>query len=215
MADPCGPWRPGWTVVVPLKPPSIGKSRLAVPAQVRPGVARALADDTLAAVSACHRVDEIVVVSCDPAWDLPARARLVPEPRPTTINDAVARGLASISDQLPRAVLLGDLSGLDSRDLTESLDAADRYDRGFVRDDEDTGTTLVTARPGIQLTTAFGTASALAHRRLGFVELPIRGSSTLRRDVDTVDDLLCGLGPRASSLVCAMRLPSLQRVAGN
>jgi 2-phospho-L-lactate/phosphoenolpyruvate guanylyltransferase len=210
MPEPIRARMPGWTVVVPLKPPAIGKSRLAVLAEDRPGMARAIAQDTLAAACACHRVDEVVVVSADRSWELPEGARLVPEPRPTTIDDAVARGLDTVSGQAPRAVLLGDLSGLDAGDLAEALDAADHLDRGLVRDVEGTGTTLVTARAGIPLVTAFGPASALHHRHLDYVDLPVRGSSTLRRDVDTADHLAGTLGPRASSLVRAVWLPRLQ-----
>jgi 2-phospho-L-lactate/phosphoenolpyruvate guanylyltransferase len=195
----------GWTVLIPLKPPAIGKSRLAVPTRDRPGLARAIALDTLDAACACPQVSEVVVISSDPSWVLPRRARLVLEPRTTTIDEAVALGLRTVTDRSPRAVLLGDLSGLDPADLVEALGVARGIDRGLVRDVEGTGTTLVTARPGVPLDTAFGSDSARHHRGLGYVDLPIDRSSTLRRDVDTVDHLAWSLGPRASSMVRSAR----------
>lgn len=203
----------GWTVLIPLKPSSTGKSRLAVPGQDRPPLARAIALDTLAAACACPRVKEVIVISSDPSWDLPRGARLVLEPRTTTIDAAITRGLATVSEHAPRAVLLGDLSGLDPADLSEALDAAGGLDRGLVRDVEGTGTTLLTARSGVRLTTAFGRDSALHHRRLDHADLPIRTASTLRRDVDTVDHLSWRLGPRTTSLVRAAGLPLLQEAA--
>ncbi|MGM7666601.1 2-phospho-L-lactate guanylyltransferase [Microbacterium sp. A93] len=204
----------GWTVLIPLKPPATGKSRLAVPDRDRPPLAQAIALDTLAAACACPRVEEVIVISSDPSWDLPRGARLVLEPRTTTIDAAIALGLATVSEHAPRAVLLGDLSGLDPADLSEALDAAGGLDRGLVRDVEGTGTTLLTSRSGVRLTTAFGTDSALHHQHLGHADLPIRTASTLRRDVDTVDHLSWRIGPRTTMFVRAAGLPLLQVTAG-
>lgn len=214
MRDRTGAQPPGWTVLIPLKPPAIGKSRLAVPDRDRRRLARAIALDTLEAACACPHVDQAVIVSSDPSWDLPRGARLVLEPRTTTIDAAIALGLATVPEHAPRAVLLGDVPGLDSADLSQALDAAGRVDRGLVRDVEGTGTTLLTARPGVRLTTAFGADSALHHQHLGHQDLPLRTTSTLRRDVDTVDHLSWRLGPRTSLLVRAAGLPLLQETVG-
>ncbi len=60
-------------------------------------------------------------------------------------------------------------------------------------------------RPGVELVAEFGTDSAARHRELGLVELPIASGSTLRRDVDTPEQLAAaaalGLGPRTRGLL--------------
>jgi 2-phospho-L-lactate/phosphoenolpyruvate guanylyltransferase len=194
---------PGWTVLIPLKPSALGKSRLSVPGIERQNLTQAIALDTVEAACSCQLVGDVVIVSSDDSWTLPSGARLVVEPRTTTIDDAVAFALRTVSVRLPRAVLLGDVSGLRPHDLAEALCAAANFDRGLVTDYEGTGTTLVTARPGVDFATAFGVASADRHRRLGFVDLPIGASSTLRRDVDIVEHLSLAVGPRTSSLIYA------------
>lgn len=194
---------PGWTVVIPLKPPAVGKSRLLVPGVDRPMLARAIAMDTLNAVCSSFAVAEVVVVSYDTSWRLPPGARLVLEPRTTTLGDAIARGLATVPLGAPKAVLLGDLPGLIQDHLTCALRAAEKVDRGVVFDREETGTTLVTARQGVKLVSAFGPNSADQHRQLGLTELPICATSTLRRDVDSAEHLVAPLGPYTTSLLRA------------
>jgi 2-phospho-L-lactate/phosphoenolpyruvate guanylyltransferase len=70
--------------------------------------------------------------------------------------------------------------------------------RAFVADAAGTGTTLVAAPPGVDLDPRFGDRSAARHAAAG--ARPLVGDwPTLRRDVDTVDDLAAaaelGLGP--------------------
>jgi 2-phospho-L-lactate guanylyltransferase len=56
---------------------------------------------------------------------------------------------------------------------------------------------------------AFGAGSLARHAALGCVALAIPDAPTLRRDVDTVDQLeaaaVLGLGPRTSAVVGARR----------
>ncbi|OCG74840.1 hypothetical protein [Microbacterium sediminis] len=54
-----------WSVVIPVKPAAIGKSRLAVPGVDREALARAIALDTIAAASRARLVAEVVVVTND------------------------------------------------------------------------------------------------------------------------------------------------------
>ncbi|MGZ0234944.1 2-phospho-L-lactate guanylyltransferase, partial [Streptomyces sp. CPS1] len=56
-----------WTLVIPLKPLSRAKSRLADTAAdgVRPGLVLAFAQDTVAAALACEAVSDVVVVTDD------------------------------------------------------------------------------------------------------------------------------------------------------
>ncbi|MFD9246172.1 2-phospho-L-lactate guanylyltransferase, partial [Streptomyces sp. NPDC059556] len=73
----------GWSLVVPLKPLALAKSRLAAAAgsRLRPRLALAFAEDTVGAVLNCPRVRDVVVVTDDPAAGpalAPPRGRLVP-----------------------------------------------------------------------------------------------------------------------------------------
>ncbi|NYV77118.1 2-phospho-L-lactate guanylyltransferase, partial [Streptomyces sp. UH6] len=56
-----------WTLVIPLKPLARAKSRLSDAASdgLRPGLALAFAQDTVAAVLACPRVRDVAVVTDD------------------------------------------------------------------------------------------------------------------------------------------------------
>lgn len=198
----------GWTVVIPVKDAARAKSRLHVPRAERVALARAIALDTIAAAAACERVRRVVVVGDDGglvlgALDLPG-LRFVPEGDARGLDEAIARGLVGFDDA-PRAALLGDLPALRPGDLADALDAASAHARAVVADAEGTGSTLVTAAAGVTWTSAFGDGSFARHVALGCVALDVAGSSTLRRDVDTADQLAearaLGLGARTSSLL--------------
>ena len=173
-----------WTVIIPVKPAAIGKSRLGLGS----GLARAIALDTVAAVVACDAVDRVIVVTADAAFRPPG-AEVLPERTPSGIDAAVAAGAALAGIDVARAALLGDLPSLVPAELAGALDAATRHPRAFVPDHDGTGTTLVTAASGEELLTAFGQDSASRHRALGLVELPLPQDSSVRFDVDTPEQL--------------------------
>lgn len=173
-----------WTVIVPVKPPAIGKSRLGL----GPDVARAIALDTVAAAVACAAVDRVVVVTSDAAFRPPG-AEVLLEAAPSGIDAAVASGAALAGLGTARAALLGDLPSLDPAELADALALAARHPRAFVRDHEGTGTTMVTALPGTALSTAFGRDSAARHGALGLAELALPAHSSVRFDVDTPEHL--------------------------
>ena len=177
-----------WTVIIPVKPPAIGKSRLGL----GPTVARAIALDTVAAAVSCSVVDRVIVVTADAAFRPPGTERLL-EDSPSGIDAAVASGAALAGIGIARAALLGDLPSLASEELAAALAAAEalapEHPRCFVSDHEGTGTTLVTAAPGIELLTAFGGGSAAKHRALGLFELDLPADSSVRFDVDTPEQL--------------------------
>lgn len=201
-----------WVVVVPVKPAARGKSRLEVPGVDRADLARAIALDTLAAATACELVLQVVVVTDDPALarhsaDIPA-LRFVPEGGDVGgLDAAIALGVSAVDagGRMPRAALLGDLPALRPEDLAAALRAAASVDRGVVADAEGTGSTLVTARPGVAWTSSFGEGSFTRHTGSGAVALDIPDASSLRRDVDTADQFEVarglGLGPRTSELL--------------
>ncbi|MET0811950.1 MAG: 2-phospho-L-lactate guanylyltransferase [Microbacterium sp.] len=196
-----------WTVVVPVKPAAVGKSRLDVPGVDRVALARAIALDTIAAAAACGAVSQVVVVGDDGglvmlAADIPG-LRFVPEDEPAGLDAAVALGVEGFTGF--RAALLGDLPSLRPEDLAAALTLAEAHDRAVVADAEGTGSTLVTAAPDVPWESSFGDGSFARHVALGCVALRVPDASTLRRDVDTRDQLLeareLGLGPRTAGLL--------------
>jgi 2-phospho-L-lactate guanylyltransferase len=198
----------GWAVVVPVKSPAVGKSRLDVPGIDRATLARAIALDTIEAAAACAEVAQVFVVTDDPAvvvgaHDIPG-LRFVPEEEPRGLNAAIALGADAAGERMPRAALLGDLPSLRPDDLADALARAGRVDRGVVADAEGSGSTLVTAREGVPWRAEFGPDSHARHIALGCVGLDVSDGSTLRRDVDTAEQLgeaaARGLGRRTAAL---------------
>lgn len=198
----------GWTLVIPVKG-STGKSRLEHPD--RAALATAIALDTIGAACRAQRVAQVVVVTSDGEFALEAVSDVAAAPRPLMrvvpdpgagLNAAVSAGLAATDPARARAALLGDLPALHSGDLDAALERATRHDRTYVADAEGTGTTLITARPDVPLEPAFGRGSAARHAEAGFAPLDVPATSTLRRDVDTAEQLRAasrlGLGPRTS-----------------
>jgi len=173
-----------WTVVIPVKPSAVGKSRLGL----GPELARAIALDTVAAVVACDAVDRVIVVTADPAFRPPG-AEVLLEAAPSGIDAAVAAGARLAGIGTARAALLGDLPALVPGELAAALALAALAPRSFVADHEGTGTTLVTASPGVELLTAFGPDSAARHRGLGLADLDLPRGSSVRLDVDTREQL--------------------------
>jgi 2-phospho-L-lactate guanylyltransferase len=202
---------PGWTVVIPLKPPGVGKTRLGSDA----GLARAIALDTIEAAAAATSVSRVIVVTADAALavelDAVTGVEVVAEPQPAGIAAAIARGLAHAGarggKRVPHAALLGDLPGLDPADLDEALAQAEGHDRAFVADADGSGTTLVTARAGLPLVERFGPGSAAAHLAADLVPLDVPAASSVRWDVDDPRQLADlaerWIGPRTRAVLDA------------
>jgi 2-phospho-L-lactate guanylyltransferase len=212
-----------WTLVVPLKPLARAKSRLSDTAAdgVRPGLALAFAQDTVAAALAATAVGGVVVVTDDPlaARELTALgARTVPEDTRNGsrdgLNAALRHGAAvvrAIRPQSPVAALNADLPALRPGELTRVLNAAAEFPRSFLPDAAGTGTTLLAAAPGHDLSPVFGPESRLRHRRSGAVELALTAVDSVRQDVDTGDDLRAalglGVGPRTAAAAARLLIP--------
>lgn len=200
-----------WTLVIPLKPLERAKSRLAATTgdTLRPGLALAFAQDTVAAAVACAAVRDVVVVTDDgrAGRELAALgARIVRDEPAGGLNAALAHGAAAVRAGRPEsavAALNADLPALRPRELARVLDGAARFPRSFLADAAGIGTTLLAAAPGIELRPAFGTASRSRHTDSGAVELPGDGVDSVRQDVDTGDDLRAalalGVGPRTAT----------------
>jgi 2-phospho-L-lactate guanylyltransferase len=177
-----------WWVIVPLKPAAVGKSRLRpIPASH----VRALGRATVRAALGARSVAGVLVVTAE-RRDRPLRDRRVSVVRESEVRGlgvAIARGLRAVRGRPPVAVLVGDLPGLIPDDLDAALALALRHPRAFVRDADGTGTTLVTTRAGVPLRARFGAGSAARHLALGLIELEVPADSSLRRDIDTPDQL--------------------------
>ncbi len=182
-----------WTVVIPVKAPATGKTRLspALADDARALLAKAFALDTIAAARAAQSVERVIVVGDDPSLADGAEFLAEPDGAERGLLPAIRHGIAHARSAAPVAVavLLGDLPALTPRELDDALDAAARHPLAFVRDADGMGTTLATAAPGVDFEPQFGADSAARHAAAGFVELDASAAPGLVRDVDTVDAL--------------------------
>ncbi|MBR8639457.1 2-phospho-L-lactate guanylyltransferase [Streptomyces tuirus] len=205
-----------WTLVVPLKPLAQAKSRLADTADdgLRPDLALAFAQDTVAAALACPAVRDVAVVTDDAraGRELAALgAAIVPDEPGAGLNAALAHATGVVRSARPGspvAALNADLPALRPPELSRVLDAAAEFPRAFLADAAAIGTTLLAAAPGRQLLPAFGTDSRARHRASGAVELSLAAVDSVRQDVDTGDDLrsALALGVGAHTAAAAARL---------
>lgn len=196
--------RPGFVTVVPVKPPTVGKSRLDVgdPA-LRRALAGAFALDTVAACLRTEGVAQVLVATDDAGFarDLDALGcHVMPDGDTNDLNAALGQAVAEAGRRWPQLVpvaLCADLPALRPGDLAAALAQVDGSRAAFVADTAGTGTTMYLA-PHRGFAPRFGPGSAAAHRSAGAVE--VSGElATLRRDVDDVDDLrgaeALGVGP--------------------
>ncbi|GHE07749.1 2-phospho-L-lactate guanylyltransferase [Streptomyces alanosinicus] len=184
-----------------MKPLSRAKSRLSDTAAdaVRPGLALAFAQDTVAAAVACTAVADVAVVTDD---ELAARelaalgARIVPDAPANGLNAALAHGAAVVRAMRPRtpiAALNADLPALRPAELAVVLGSAGEFSRAFLADAAQLGTTLLAAGPDRELRPEFGVDSRSRHRASGARELELTGVDSVRQDVDTGGDLRAAL----------------------
>jgi 2-phospho-L-lactate guanylyltransferase len=185
-----------WVVVVPVKRLDQAKTRLSTrPAPERRALALAFAVDTVRAALGCPGVVGVVVVTDDDevrAAVSALGATWVPDAPDAGLNAALTHGAEVVRRDSPGAfvaVLAADLPALRPEELARALDAAGAVDRSFVADAAGTGTTLLTARPGVDLDARFGPRSRAAHAATGAVALEPGPVPGLRRDVDTEVDL--------------------------
>lgn len=194
-------------VVVPVKPLSVAKSRLApLGDEVRRELAEACALDTVLVAAACGSVAAVLVVTDDVGLALALRAfgiEAIPDGRPGCLNETLRLGAAELVRRRPGlspVALCADLPALRAPALDAVLGQAPRDVPSFVADATGTGTTLFTAPTWEGFQPGFGPRSRQAHLDAGAVELT--AERRVRRDLDTPEDLrevaALGAAPRTA-----------------
>ena len=190
----------GFAAIVPVKSPTVGKSRLTGLSVERRLLAASFAADTVAACLSTPGVLHVLAVTDDEdvARTLEALgAEVCPDGPVPGLNAALRHGASVAHDRWPSLVpvaLLADLPALRPEDLGAALaSVADREAGGasYVIDADGTGTTLYTA-PYDDFAPRFGAGSAAAHADAGAWPVP-GGLASLRRDVDDADGLQAAL----------------------
>jgi 2-phospho-L-lactate guanylyltransferase len=208
---PTDPYAPRCVVVVPVKPPAHGKSRLVgLDDDQRRELAEAFALDTVQAAVATPGVARVLVVTDDFRLAAPMRAlgaEVMPDGASEDLNETLVQAVAEVVRRWPGAVpvaLCADLPGLRSAELAAVLeDVVTQVDAGhaaFVRDRAGTGTTTYAA-PAAHFAPQFGRESAARHAASGAIEVGASARS-LRADVDDLVDLgavlVGGVGPHTT-----------------
>jgi len=206
---------PSYVVVVPVKPPALGKSRIVgLDHEQRRGLARAFALDTVAACLVADHVAAVLVATDDAAFSRELGAlgcATIPDGDTNDLNSALRQAVAEARrrwpDHRPVAVC-ADLPALRPAELTLALESIAAEGSSFVADAEGVGTTLYSAPYG-EFAPRFGVRSREAHLGSGAHEVGA-GLESVRRDVDDLSDLRAavalGVGPETSALVSSLDL---------
>jgi 2-phospho-L-lactate/phosphoenolpyruvate guanylyltransferase len=198
-----------YAVVVPVKPPAVGKTRLVgLPDETRRELAAAFALDTVAACLATPRVASVMAVTDDARFarqlaDL--GCAVLPDGPSGDLNTSLRLAAAEAVRRWPAlhpVALCADLPALTAADLADALTQVTGSGAWFVADAAGTGTTMYAA-PLSEFAPRFGPDSRRAHLDSGAVE--VTGAlASLRQDVDDRDDLerarALGLGPHSAAL---------------
>ena len=212
-----------WSVIVPVKRLPLAKSRLSPRLETRrPQLALAFACDTVTAALGSPQVGAVYVVTADPVARLTLLdlgAVIVPDTEAGGLNGALEIGARAALHRAPDrrvAALTADLPSLRSGELGAALGAAESLPgRSFVPDAPGSGTVLLAAGLDGGLRPRFGPGSRYAHEESGAALIDGAGVS-LRRDVDTADDLngalLLGVGTHTQSALYAVGMQGTVRI---
>jgi 2-phospho-L-lactate/phosphoenolpyruvate guanylyltransferase len=182
------------TVLVPLRSPGRGKTRLAprLSPAARASLAGAMLADVAAALAAAA-FDEVVVVAGGPAAAAAAAAlgldALIDPPDVASLDGALGAAAARLGPRPELLVVAADLPRLTADDLA-AVRAADAA--VVVAPTIDGGTGVLVRRPGGVVATRYGVGSGSRHvalaRQTGVSAAVVHRAGTAY-DVDTVADL--------------------------
>ena len=198
--------RRSYVALVPVKPPAVGKSRLAAYDDgARRALAAAFAEDTVRACLAARRVGAVLVVTDDAPFSTALSALgavAIPDGVSGDLNGTLRQAAAEARRRWPDLVpvaVCADLPALRAADLDDVLEAAPADRACFVPDAAGLGTTLYVA-PHDGFEPRFGGPSREAHLAGGAREVTDAPAS-VRRDVDEPADLAAAvaLGVGAST----------------
>lgn len=187
-------------VVLPVKPLSLGKSRLHayLERDEVPVLNLELFQSTYARLKACSKIDRIMVVSKDEMilekvqqWGGDA----LKENSPSSLNKALAQAFAAIKDidEGPVLVIPADLPQMETEDLERLVNFAQTENfLVIIPDYNQTGTNaLFMSRPGL-IEPRFGRRSFQKHLKqalLKNVNLTVWLNKKMQSDLDTPQDL--------------------------
>lgn len=191
-------------VLVPVKPPAFGKSRLAgLGPRQRTVLAEAFALDTVAACLGCDAVAAVLVVTDDAGFSSRAAALgspAIPDGVSDDLNGTLRQAAAEAHRRWPDlrpVAVCADLPALRPGELAAALAAMDGPHPWFVADAAGVGTTIYAAAYD-EFDPRFGPGSCTAHLDAGARR--VEAAPSVRRDVDDLpglrDALALGVGPR-------------------
>lgn len=191
---PVGVGATRWVVVLPVKRLERAKTRVALPPRARADLALAMALDVAAAAASARCARAVVAVTDDARAARAMRGMgvtTVPDLPDGGLNPALAHAAEVVARRFPAAgvaLVSSDVAAATPEELDAMLTAASRHDRAFLADAAGTGTTALTAAPGVRPEPAFGPGSAHRHRQGGAVPLDLDVPG-LRADVDDLEGL--------------------------
>jgi 2-phospho-L-lactate guanylyltransferase len=200
-----------FALLMPVKMLSAAKSRLELDVAASRSLMAAFTLDAVAAARRSPFVAQIHLVSDEQELADAAGVSLLRDEGGGDLNRALAAAATQVRRQHPRlgiAAMCADLPCLVETDLSLALGSGHSA-RWCVSDAAGTGTTLLVARPGIELVPLFGPGSAQRHLDSGAT--PVAADvPTLRRDVDTPADLAqaaaLGVGPHTAATMASLRV---------
>ncbi|GAA1766893.1 2-phospho-L-lactate guanylyltransferase [Nocardioides hankookensis] len=204
--------RPRYAALVPVKPPAVGKSRLAGlgDGTSRRRLAESFAQDTVLACLRAETVEQVLVVTDDAQFSYVLSAlgcSAIPDGVSGDLNATLRQAAAEARRRWPDLVpvaLCADLPALRPEDLDEVLAALTTERPSFVPDAAGIGTTVYVAdHDGFD--PHFGPGSRAAHLEAGAREL-VDAPASVRRDVDEPADLTdaVALGVGAATAVALL-----------
>jgi 2-phospho-L-lactate guanylyltransferase len=202
-----------YAVLVPVKPPAVGKSRLAGldGGAARRRLAESFAQDTVLACLRASAVQQVLVVTDDAQFSYVLSAlgcTAIPDGVSGDLNGTLRQAASEARRRWPDLVpvaVCADLPALRTDDLDELLSDLDTTHPSFVPDAAGVGTTLYVAGHDA-FDPHFGPDSRAAHLASGALELTDAPAS-VRRDVDDPADLAeavtLGVGPSTAVALLA------------